>query len=85
MIVRYQWVQWVALFANAVIIACYFNLATDPSKESRRSFHWANALGCFPVLAVEFMTGAWSVVPLTACFGIIGWIGVFRGRHDRKS
>lgn len=39
-------------------------------------FHWSNALGCFPIIAVEVLTGAWPALILTAAFGVIGWLGV---------
>lgn len=65
----------VALAANVWILATYALLARTGRE---RPFHWANAIGCLPLLAVELVTGAWSIVPLSLTFGVLGLVGVMK-------
>ena len=66
--------------ADAIIIGTY-----GLTLRGRvRPFHWANALGCIPLIAVEVTTGAWPVLPLTAVFGVIGWIGVIKTKEQTR-
>lgn len=65
----------VAYLADASILATYY-LTTR--GRSIRWFHWANAIGCFPIIATEIVVGAWPALVLTAAFGAIGWSGVLR-------
>jgi len=46
-----------------------------------RPFHWANAIGCIPLLAAEGLAGLWQVMVLTGTFGVIGWLGVWKTRQ----
>lgn len=62
-----------AYVADAFILSTY-GLAVFTGVA--RPFHWANAIGGIPLLAVEILTGAWPVVPLTATFTVLGWVGV---------
>lgn len=39
-------------------------------------FHLANAIGCVPLLVVEYRQRAYPVMPLTGAFGVIGWLGL---------
>lgn len=39
-------------------------------------FHLANAVGCVPLLIVEYRQGAWAVMPVTGAFGLVGWAGL---------
>ncbi len=67
--------NWLAWVADVAILGSYYLFTT---RGYERPFHWANALGCIPLLAVEVTAGAWQVVPVTAAFGVIGWVGVLR-------
>lgn len=60
--------------ADAAVIATYAVLALTGRS---RAFHWANALGCFPVAYTEIAAGAHVALILTAFFGLVGWVGVF--------
>lgn len=62
--------------ADVAILGTYALLARTGKA---RPFHWANALGVFPVAAVEVVAHAWPVMPLTLTFGVLGWVGVLRG------
>ena len=42
-----------------------------------RPFHWANAVGCFPLLLAEYYAGLWQVMVLTGTFGALGWLGLW--------
>ena len=70
----------VTYLADAVILLTY-GLTL---RGHVRPFHWANALGCIPLIAVEVTTGAWPVLPLTAVFGVIGWIGVIKTKEQNR-
>lgn len=63
----------IAFVTDAVILTTYFLMARG---RPALWFHWANALGCIPLLVVEATSHAWPVMPLTAAFGLIGWAGV---------
>lgn len=67
-----------AYLADAVILVTYF--LTTKSRPVRW-FHWANAIGCVPIIATEVIASAWPPLVLTAAFGAIGWMGVL-GRDD---
>lgn len=65
----------VAYVVNVVIIGTYLAAAQG---RPLRWFHWANALGALPLLAYEVVVGAWAVMPLTAAFGTIALVGLWR-------
>lgn len=65
----------VAYLADVAILVAHF-LTTRGRPV--RWFHWANAIGCFPVIGSEVVVGAWPPLVLTASFGVIGWAGVLR-------
>jgi hypothetical protein len=67
-----------AYTADAVILGTYFVMAR---WNRPRAFHWANALGCFPLLVVEIRAALYEPLVLTAAFGAIGWLGVWRTRR----
>ena len=69
--------------ADAAILGAYFWTARTGRI---RPFHLANALGCFPLIALEVYAGIWPVLVITATFGAIGWFGLWRGseRQVRK-
>ena len=68
-----------AYAADVAILGTYFSSIRNP--RTVRRFHWANAVGMFPLIGVEAVTGAWPAVVLTAAFGVIGWVGVVGGRR----
>ena len=78
--------QWRRLLTALAYLADAFILLTYglTLRGHVRPFHWANALGCVPLIAVEVTTGAWPVLPLTASFGVIGWIGVFKTKEQAR-
>lgn len=45
-----------------------------------RAFHLANAVGCVPIGIGEVLLGAYVPLVLTASFGALGWLGLFKGR-----
>ena len=65
--------NWLAWVADVAILGSYYLFV---SRGWERPFHWANALGCIPLLVVELQSGATQVVPVTAAFGLIGWYGI---------
>lgn len=68
----------IADIATANIIGTYVLAALHPERQ--RPFHWANAIGCVPLIAVEAMAGVGQAVVLSAMFGAAGWLGVWRTR-----
>lgn len=64
-----------AYLADAAILGTY---ALMVQGHSQRWFHWANALGGPPLLAVEIVTKAWPVLPITAVFSTLAWVGIAR-------
>ena len=70
------WLSALAYLADAVLISAYWWLVRGHSE---RPYHWANALGAVPLLAVEITARAWPLVPITGMFGVVGWIGVLSG------
>lgn len=62
-----------AYLADAWILGTYLYAAT---RGRQRPFHWANAIGCLPILAVEVVASAWPAFVLTLAFGFIGCVGV---------
>lgn len=64
-----------AYLADAWILATY---ALTTRRRPVRWFHWANAVGCAPILAVEAVAGAWPPLVLTAAFGAIGCVGLLK-------
>lgn len=65
-----------AYAADAGILATY---AATTRGGSVHWFHWANALGCLPIIATEVAVKAWAPLILTAVFGALGWYGVLSG------
>lgn len=49
------------------------------SGKPQRWFHWANAIGCAPLVIAEIGAGLWQVVAITGTFAVLGWMGVLRG------
>lgn len=64
-----------AYIADVWILGAYAVAATSGRV---RWFHLANAVGCYPILAVEVVAHAWPALILTAAFGAIGTVGVAR-------
>lgn len=64
----------IAYLADIAILATY---AATAKGRAVRWFHLANAIGCFPVIGVEVVAGAWPPLVLTAAFGVIGSVGFF--------
>lgn len=62
-----------AYAADAAVLGAY---ALTARGRPVRWFHWANAIGCFPIIASEIVVGAWPALILTAAFGAVGWLGV---------
>lgn len=67
-----------AYVADAAILATY---AATARGRNVRLFHWANGIGCAPIIATEVAAQAWPALILTAAFGAIGWAGVIGGRQ----
>lgn len=68
--------QIIVLVADFAILGTYARVSVGRSV---RPFHWANAIGAVPVVALEVLTGAWAVIPLTATFGLLGVTGLLKG------
>lgn len=66
-------VTLVGYLADAWILGAYAMLAR---KGRAAPFHWANALGCLPIIATELAVDAYVPMVLTATFGVIGWLGI---------
>lgn len=66
-----------AYVADAAILGTYAASVRDASRV--RWFHWANAIGAVPIVAVEIVVAAWPPLVLTVAFGLIGCAGVLRG------
>lgn len=64
----------VAWVATAAVLASYF--AWTVLGKPARWFHAANALGGLPLLALNVSLGAWQIVPITATFTVVGWVGL---------
>lgn len=71
--------EFVAYLADAWILAAY---ARSVIRQDARPFHWANAVGCLPIIGVEVITEAWPALVLTAFFGVIGIAGLLHGDFD---
>lgn len=69
------WLTALAYLADVAVLGTYAMVARGGSV---RPFHWANALGCFPIIGVEIVAGAWPPLVLTATFGALGWVGVVK-------
>lgn len=63
--------------ADACVLATYFFLARTGRP---RAFHWANAIGCVPIIIGEVALGAYVPLVLTVTFGVLGWFGVWTTR-----
>lgn len=63
--------------ADAWILAMYAILARGGAE---RPFHWANAIGCLPIIIGELILGAYVPMVLTVAFGAIGWYGLYSSR-----
>ena len=66
-------IQLAGYIADAWVILAYGYLARTSEV---RPFHYANAVGCFPVMGTEIVVGAWVPLVLTAFFGALGWYGL---------
>lgn len=67
-----------AYIADVAIVAAYLYFARTGRA---RPFHWANALGCLPVIATEIVAHAFPPLILTAFFGLGGWYGIVKRRE----
>lgn len=65
-----------ATAASAWIVLTYTLFVFGQCK--LRAFHWANALGGPPIVALEVATGAYGVLPVTTLFCIVGFVGLAR-------
>ena len=63
----------VAYLASATVLFTYFRSTRGGTI---RAFHWANFLGCFPLIMVEFERQTYPPMVLTIAFGIIGFLGL---------
>lgn len=66
--------------ADAWILGTYALLARTGRE---RPFHWANAIGCAPIIVLEVQAGAYVPLVLTSVFGAIGWFGVLRNKEHK--
>jgi uncharacterized protein YqgC (DUF456 family) len=64
--------------ADAAVLATYWHLARTGSA---RLFHWANAIGCLPLIGVELVAHLYQPLILSVAFGIIGALGVWKDHH----
>jgi hypothetical protein len=64
--------------ADAWVIVAYAYLVRTMRV---RPFHWANAVGCLPILGTEIVVRAWAPLILTVFFGALGWYGLIKGRR----
>lgn len=67
----------IAFAASAAILVAY-------ASGNVRRLHQANALGCFPIIISEIVVGAYPALVLTAAFGVIGWVALWRDRRLRR-
>lgn len=56
--------------ATAWVLVTYAVMARTGRE---RPFHWANALGCVPLIALNVLAGVWPAVVLNVTFGLLGW------------
>lgn len=68
------------IVADVFILSTYALLSFTGNA---RAFHWANALGCVPLLVAEVRVGLWQVVVITGTFGVLGWVGVWTAKRGR--
>jgi hypothetical protein len=68
--------------ADAWILSTYALLA---HKKIAKPFHWANAIGCFPLIVGEIVVHAWPPLVLTVSFGALGWVGVLQTDWEDES
>jgi hypothetical protein len=71
-----------AYASNAWVLGTYAWLAR---RGAALPFHFANALGAAPLIAIEIRQEAWPVIPLTGTFCAIGWIGLVTEYRNRKA
>lgn len=71
-------IRLLGYLADVWILGTYAVMTARP--QHARSFHWANAIGCVPLLVAEVNAGLWQVVAITGTFGVLGWFGVWRTR-----
>lgn len=64
-----------AYLADVAICFTYLRLART---ERARPFHWANAVGCVPIIVTELLLHAYAPLILTAFFGAVGIVGLTR-------
>jgi hypothetical protein len=65
---------------DVAVLSTYFTMTMGWLKV--QPFHYANAVFGVPTLAFEISVHAWPVMPLTVTFCLVGWIGVWRTRHE---
>ena len=70
------WLDVLALISTALILTSYA-VATGLDGDMIL-FHFANAVFAWPIVAASISHGAWSSVPITAAFGLIGAYGLWR-------
>lgn len=69
-----------AYLADVAICITYFALARSGKA---RPFHWANAIGCVPIIVTELVLHAYAPLILTAFFGAVGIVGLTRDKGAR--
>lgn len=68
------------LLGYAADVAILGTYAWLTHRGSARPFHWANALGCVPLLVAEVGARLWQVVVITGTFGALGAVGAWKER-----
>lgn len=71
----------IALVASVIIVAGYFRLSV---QRKPRMFHWANAVGCVPIIIQNYQARVWAALLLTTFFGVIGWMGLYVSWSDAR-
>lgn len=73
--------ELIGYLADVWILGTY---AVSVHTHKVRLFHWANAIGCVPLVTAEVQAGLWQVVLITGTFGVLGWYGVFTTRKESR-
>ena len=62
--------------ASLAVISTYLGLALGWSA---LRFHWANAIGCVPIIAFSVSVGAYPSAVLSLFFGLVGLVAIVTG------
>jgi len=65
-----------AMLASLAIVSTYLGLALGWSA---RLFHWANAVCCVPIIALNISVGAYPSALLSFFFGAVGVVALTTG------